>query len=60
MKQMNFFSMIFLWKNCLKIILVWKSKVIKFLIMKKKNENEPLEVTCPKIKCRLHGTNALC
>jgi hypothetical protein len=32
-------------EKSLKIIQVWKQKVIKFLKMKKKNENELLKVT---------------
>jgi hypothetical protein len=44
MKHVKFLSMMFLWKNFLKIVLVWKHKKIKVLKMKKKNENEVSKV----------------
>ncbi len=49
MKNVIFFSIMFLWKKILKIIIIWKQKVINFIKMKKnENENEPLKVA--KIK----------
>jgi hypothetical protein len=41
MKHVKFLSMMFLWKNFLKIFLVWKHKKIEVLKM---NENEASKV----------------
>jgi hypothetical protein len=44
MKNVKFLSMMFLWKNFLKIVSIWKHKKIEVLKMKKKNERKTSKV----------------
>jgi hypothetical protein len=48
MKHGKIFSIMILWKECFKIIPIWKQKETKSLKNKKKNENEPSKVACSK------------